>query len=490
MNRPNLSELIQEINLTDHLQNIPLGVIGFNSDREIIYWSAMSKEIFGWREEEVLGRRAVDIGMIYEEDLERVNAVIKELFAGRKVSNQCSNRNYNKSGKIIYCNWYNSAVKDANGDIVSVLSLVQEVTEYKQAIMQQEQSLQLLSLIYNSAIDPMCLLNVEDGEQLRFQSVNASFSKILGLSESQVVGQLIDEVLPGPSFHSLKVKSLEAVHTGKVIDFIDITPLPIGERVGEIRVIPIKNEQGNFNRVLCMANDLTEKYLMQKKLDAERESVNRRITAAVIKSQEMERVNLSRELHDNVNQVLTTVKLYTELCETNDVDPSVYLPKCSSLLTDTINEIRRLSKQLAAPPIGTITLGESLKELANSIRQARKLNLHLHMQPLPCTSIEEDLQLTVYRIAQEHLTNVLKHSGASDVDMELKCDGKILSLSIADNGIGFDTSQKTGGLGITNMYSRTNMFNGALDIKSAPGQGCTLSVQFPVNCIQGKCHPA
>ena len=93
---------------------------------------------------------------------------------------------------------------------------------------------------------------------------------------------------------------------------------------------------------------------------------------------------------------------------------------------------------------------------------------------------EEELQVAIYRIAQKHLTNVLKHSQASEVWLRLDSTPHLLSLVIHDNGIGFDTTKRQGGIGITNMKSRASLINGEIKMESEEGHGCTMSLIIPM----------
>ena len=146
-----------------------------------------------------------------------------------------------------------------------------------------------------------------------------------------------------------------------------------------------------------------------------------------------------------------------------------------------------MSKQLASPPLNTVGLIESFKDLVESIRQTQKAQIRLVVLPFDCKAIDEDMQLGVYRIAQEHLTNVLKHAQASLIEVQLSCTVNELQLQILDNGVGFDTNQKRPGIGIANMTSRAIMFNGKIALESATGEGCKLDVRLPVDCSEGKC---
>ena len=204
----------------------------------------------------------------------------------------------------------------------------------------------------------------------------------------------------------------------------------------------------------------------------------------------MERTKVSRELHDHINQVLTTVKLYTELCTEGKVDVNEYLPKCTALLNETITEIRDLSKRLSAPSLGHASFGDTLKDLVESINATGKLKVTLDISKDVCLSMVEELHLALYRIAQEHLINILKHSGASEVSIYLQSVDNSVLLIIHDNGKGFDTSLKRKGIGITNMASRAKLLNGEFLLTSSPGNGCTLKTTIPIVIIDGYCYPA
>jgi len=333
----------------------------------------------------------------------------------------------------------------------------------------------------------MWLIHIEDGNQFRFEQINRSFTEVTGLTNEQVNGLLMEEVLPETSHALVREKYNEAIRTGQIVDYIEVAVHPAGEKVGEIRVIPIKDDEGRVIKIVGIAHDVTEKTALQKKLEKERDELNKKITAAALRGQEAERDKISLELHDNINQVLTTVKLYTELCAAGAVDLDIYLPKCTSLLNDTINEIRRLSKQLASPPLRTLGLEESMRDLVDSISQTRQAEIELRISPFACTTIEEDLLLATYRIAQEQLTNILKHAQAKKITIELECNKSELRMTITDDGIGFDPQKKRSGIGISNMFSRARLLNGDLNIETEEGKGCRLTVIFPVLWNEGSC---
>lgn len=121
--------------LTYHVENTPLAVIEFDKDFTIKRWSERAKEIFGWTAAEALFKNAYDpdFRIIYEEDKTAVNKAFEELTQGAVNRNVSMNRNYTKSGEVIFCEWYNSVLKDEHGKLVTVLSLVLDVTKRRKA---------------------------------------------------------------------------------------------------------------------------------------------------------------------------------------------------------------------------------------------------------------------------------------------------------------------------------------------------------------------
>jgi signal transduction histidine kinase len=203
------------------------------------------------------------------------------------------------------------------------------------------------------------------------------------------------------------------------------------------------------------------------------------ITEAVIYAQERERSQIGLELHDNVNQTLTTVKLYNEMAQDGLGESKMILQRSTNLLQACIDEIRSISKRLSAPTLGKIDLQDSIKELIESINLTNKLEIRYSIIGLEEVVISQELHLTIYRIIQEQLNNIIKHAEASQVAVELFNTPIGLQLYITDDGKGFDATSKQSGIGITNMKLRAESQNGSLSFNTAPQQGCQVLATFP-----------
>jgi PAS domain S-box-containing protein len=132
--RRRIERLLNEVSRSNQriqflIENSPLAVIEWNADYRITRWSEEATRIFGWTAEETIGRRIDELSLVYEEDWESVNEVMADMMSGARPRNVNKNRNRRKDGSVIYCEWYNSALLDPSGNLVSVLSLVLDVTE-------------------------------------------------------------------------------------------------------------------------------------------------------------------------------------------------------------------------------------------------------------------------------------------------------------------------------------------------------------------------
>ena len=114
---------------------------------------------------------------------------------------------------------------------------------------------------------------------------------------------------------------------------------------------------------------------------------------------------------------------------------------------------------------------------ANPIKISYKLDLLIE------NKVSDKFKLNIYRIMQEQLTNILKHANATKVTISLSQNKRFLLLSIADNGVGFDTGKRKEGIGIANIKSRSMSYNGKADFVSKPGQGCVLNIKFPLKDV-------
>lgn len=236
----------------------------------------------------------------------------------------------------------------------------------------------------------------------------------------------------------------------------------------------------NKPAVLVLANDVTERIQLENELNEQRMTRQRQITEAVIVAQEKERTEIGKELHDNVNQILGASNLYINTAMTDEELRQELLERSTELVSRAINEIRKISKSLITPGLREIGLIESIEDIIDDMRFVKEdLSIELDLQNISEEQIEDRRKLALFRMVQEQLNNIVKHARATRVLIRLSIEGADIVLTVADNGVGFDVSRHRKGVGITNIISRAELFNGTVEIQSAPGEGCTLSVGLP-----------
>jgi two-component system sensor histidine kinase UhpB len=240
----------------------------------------------------------------------------------------------------------------------------------------------------------------------------------------------------------------------------------------------IRGENGEPERLIGAMQDVTEQRMMQQQLVEQKLQHTHEMTQSIINAHEAERKKLAEELHDNVNQLVGVVKLYVEHAQADPGSKSELLKKSSEYLDLVIKEIRQLSKSLSPPTLALNGLIASISDMIDSIEQARDITIDFDTSSFEEQQLSPSKQLMTYRIIQEQLNNVLKHSKANHVTIQLSQANGIVHLTINDNGIGFDEQQVKHGMGLNNIRSRLEMVNGNMHIESKPGQGCVLEVNF------------
>lgn len=212
----------------------------------------------------------------------------------------------------------------------------------------------------------------------------------------------------------------------------------------------------------------------------------KQLAQEIVHLQEVERARVSRELHDGISQVLVSIKYHFELAQekllhgTGNAEPD--LAKGIAGLSGAISEVRRISHDLRPSLLDDLGLAAALKQLARDFSARTGVALQLDIEPLG-SAVNNEEAVTLFRIAQEALTNIERHAGASTVEVALESGGDGVKLLISDNGRGFDVvdidDPASSGIGLRNIRERIEHHGGALMLHSRPGR-TTLQVSLPV----------
>jgi two-component system sensor histidine kinase UhpB len=243
-----------------------------------------------------------------------------------------------------------------------------------------------------------------------------------------------------------------------------VDPLRPGARVS------VRTSEPELREVAESFND------MAVRLEQERAASARRAIAA----QEGERRRVSRELHDEIGQLLTGVLL--RLTSIEDRAPDALRPELSGARDDvrrSMDDVRLIAQQLRPPMLETLGLPSALGALAHDIEQQAGIRVDRQLDR-GVRGLPDELEVVVYRVAQESLTNVVRHAGATQATLRLQRGDGVMVLEVADVGDGFHPGQADSTAGLSGMRERALLVGGQLTITSRPGAGTRVRLTLPL----------
>jgi two-component system, NarL family, sensor histidine kinase UhpB len=210
------------------------------------------------------------------------------------------------------------------------------------------------------------------------------------------------------------------------------------------------------------------------------ESARHEAARTALAAQEAERLRVARELHDEIGQMLTAVTIQAEQAAGSDPDQaSQALRQVADSVRESLDEVRRIARELRPEALDDLGLVNALIALCRRLEDQDGFRVRRDLQgKLPALS--PDVELVVYRIAQESLTNALRHADAGSATVSLKADADLLTLCVADDGKGMPVERPRGTAGIAGMRERALLVGGRLSIRSQPDAGTEVRLTIPV----------
>lgn len=320
---------------------------------------------------------------------------------------------------------------------------------------------------------------------------NQALSVLLGAPEEYIVGKRIYDILTDDMIDekgkkiALEHRPLtQAIQLRKTVKdkVVGVIHPVTGERSWiMVNADPMLDEQDEIRHIVCSVMDLTERKKLEHQLVNEQVGHQKQLAQATIDGQEAERKEIGKELHDNIGQQLTTIKLFLDLAKSTADDATQEMVSMALKgVADVINEIRAMSRTLVPSTLQDLGLIESINELVDSIERTQVITIDVNYDGFEENSLPENQKLALYRIVQEQLNNIVKHANATHVSIVLNEKKGRSVLEIRDDGCGFDPRKLRKGLGLTNMKNRAELLGGKNEILSQPGKGCLLRVSLPL----------
>lgn len=407
--------------------------------------------------------------IIHPQDKERVLGKLSALISEGSASKwEDEYRLMKSNGEYAYVHDRGYIIYSAEGRPIRMIGAIQDITVRKRSeeiILASEEKYR--QIFYKNPYPTW----IFDLDTLRIVEVNDAALEKYGFDKSE--------------FYQLTMRDLHP--EGEAETFLDSIRHASPERrlwhhrnkSGVLITVEITSHSIDYFGKLCIqviVNDVTERIRLEKELALQQRLKQQQITEVVLGAQERERFELGQELHDNINQILATSKLYLDVAIEEREPRMELLAKSRNNISMAIEEIRRLSKELITPSLNDLGLIQSIKELIRSIQMVKKMKIKLTISGVEENALLPEQKINVYRIIQEQLNNILKHAQASSVSIELNKQREQIRLLVEDDGRGFDPRMRRDGVGISNIMSRAELYNGKVEIDSSPGKGCRLEV--------------
>jgi two-component system sensor histidine kinase UhpB len=246
----------------------------------------------------------------------------------------------------------------------------------------------------------------------------------------------------------------------------EIDPLRPGRRLdeGEAREVEIIALTRAFNAML-------------DRLEDERRDSSRR----VLEAQEAERIRIARELHDDIGQTLTATAIEAERAAgAPDAERDAALRRAANAVRASLDDVRRIARELRPEALDDLGLANALISLCRRVDDQSGLRAQVRI-PETLPRLSPEVELVVYRVAQESLTNVIRHARAHRAEVAVTADASLLTLTVTDDGVGLPAADGVnGGTGVTGMRERALLVGGRLSLRTRPDGGTEVMLQVPI----------
>jgi PAS domain S-box-containing protein len=461
-----------ELKFRSLIENSSDLIVMASAEGNIFYGSPSAQKVFGYEEADYMGRHVCSF--VHPDYLQSVGELLMNLLQHPDEMFTIDLKVFDKLGNERWVSGLASNMLQVPG-INALVGNYRDITERKKAEEKVKESEYLYKNLFYKSPLPICVCN---SDTLQFAEVNEAAVQLYGYSRKEFMKMSAFDIMSPEDRNDLQHLVPKASHSNR--------PATLRKHIkknNEAIFVEVWAHAINYkgsNAWLVIANDITEKIELQNQLVEGRIKQQQEIAQAVIDAQENEREILGRELHDNISQVLTTARLYLNCAKDTPSIQDAMIKKSVDTISSAIEEIRRLSKSMIETFHKEVGLELSLNDLIENVLITQQFSIDLQYNVPDEQQLDDKLKMTIFRIVQEQLNNTIKHAAASQVFISILQKDRMLQITIADDGKGFNTNKKRTGIGITNIIRRTELFNGRVKFESAPGRGCRMQVSFTI----------
>jgi PAS domain S-box-containing protein len=472
-------------------------IVSKNLDGFITSWNKSAERLFGYTAQEAIGRHMTLIIPPDRQDEER--RILEQLRRGERVDHFETIR-MRKNGTILHVSLTISPIRDAAGRVVGASKVARDITESKHS----ERSLAEQARLLDLSNDAILVRDADD----RITYWNKGASELYGYTPEEALGRVSHELLrtefPEPLERITEQLRRENRWSGELGH-----KRTDGKRIAVFsRWAVDRDDRGNLQAVLETNNDITQQKETAKALRESEEHLRaladglesqvrertqqleqrnrellersgqlREIWNRLVRTQDQERRHIARELHDSVGQYLAALSMVLESAKNKGSD-NPKLEEAARITESCIVEIRTLSHLLHPPLLEEAGLASAVSWYVEGFAVRSGIRAKVEIAE-PLGALGKDIDLVLFRILQESLTNVHRHSGSKTVDIRLRADSQQVCLEIEDQGGGGANGSLRPGVGLTSMRERAENLAGELGISSSPS-GTLVRVVLPL----------
>jgi len=451
------------------------------------YWS----EVMGYRQEDVIGRRLTSF---FPEQSRRYaeEQVFPEFFKTGFIKD-VPYQFVKKDSQIIDVLLSAIADRDEQGQIMRTLAVSIDVTERKRAeealkfakeelsrySKDLERQVQRRTREINSILKYTPAVVYIKDKECRYTLVNSRFEELFDVKNEGARGKTDDDILPKEVADQFRASDLKVLRESRSFQENEHIPQADGMHTYLSVKFPIYHESGLISGVCGILNDITALKKAQDQL--------RRLSAGIMASQEKERSAIARELHDELGQVLTALRMDSvwlqERLKRSDTKASQRALTMCQLIDKNIEDVRGMAIRLRPGVLDDLGLVDALDWYTTDFERRTEITCVFENDNIP--PLSETVATAAYRITQEAVTNVARHAFADRVEVVLKSCNGTLSLAVVDDGRGFNPLELSDsqGLGVAGMRERAGLVGGTLEVHSQPEEGTRVLFTVP---LQGK----
>ncbi len=515
-----------------HVDQTPLAVIEWDLQLCVSKWNPGAERIFGYSAAEALGRHFTFIvPHAMRDSIDRLWAAL----CARKGGERSTNENVTKDERTILCEWYNTPLVDAEGQVVGFASLAEDITEQKRAEAALRESERRLATVLSNL--PGAVYRCKADANWTIEFLSDGYRTLTGCDPSQLIGRSgsCHAQLIHPDDRARELEAMQRAIAEKrhyQVEYRLRTSTGQEKWVWE-QGTGVYSESGEWLAIEGFTTDITDRKQAEAALRLAHDELEQRVherTAALnesnhrlqqeieerrrtldalqkseakyralveelrreqlalrrmVMASDHERRLITYELHDGVAQQLAAAMIQLQLMQPHQGGASAATETTYQELLDTLRkasaELRLVMSRLRTPVLDNFGLAEAIEDVAVQLRSMPGAPEIDYCHAVQFERLEPTLENSLFRIAQEAMTNACRHSQSAKVRVQLLQKGHEVMLEVRDWGIGFDPKMGTENrFGLEGIRARSRLLGGKLRIASQPGQGTIVRVEFPV----------